>query len=119
MDLDGERVNKLVHTPTDHYTVGEDAIYYISKETGELFKLNTDGTTLNMLPKKRAFSIELINGHPACILDTNEAYGLVVFDKEGLPIFKTSDRVVNVSGEGNILLYKTYESQQSYNVRLT
>jgi hypothetical protein len=43
-----------------------------------------------------------------CILEDNETYGLVVFDKKENQTFKTSDKVADFCIEEYILLYKIY-----------
>ncbi|MGI6588969.1 MAG: hypothetical protein ACOX2N_09490 [Peptococcia bacterium] len=48
----------------------------------------------------------------------NEVYGLVVFDEHGKEIFKTSERMISASLAGDLLVYKTAESQKNYAVRL-
>ena len=45
-------------------------------------------------------------------------YGLVVFDEQGKEIFKISERVISASLAGDVLVYKTVESQKNYAVRL-
>ena len=49
-----------------------------------------------------------------CSLEDSQEYGLVVFNKEGNEIFKTSDKVVNCTLKENLLSYKVYESLNNY-----
>jgi hypothetical protein len=63
-------------------------------------------------------TIKIVDDKLICFLEENEAYGLVVFDEQDKEIFKTSDRVISASLAGDLLVYKTAESQKNYVVRL-
>ena len=114
---DGQE-NEIIDTAVFNYIVDKDRIYYISSDTRELFSRDNSGAEQALLSGKRVINMELVDGNLICVLDENEAYGLVVFDKSGKQVFKTSDKVNCASAEGNLLVYTTSETHNSYIVQL-
>ncbi|MDD2433630.1 MAG: DUF5050 domain-containing protein, partial [Clostridia bacterium] len=109
----------LINTPLSSYVVNsKGTIYYLTQENKELFSLDVNGVTRAMLPQKKMSTIKIVDDKLICFLEENEVYGLVVFDEQGKEIFKISERVISASLAGDVLVYKTVESQKNYAVRL-
>ncbi|MDD4048201.1 MAG: DUF5050 domain-containing protein [Clostridia bacterium] len=123
MGLNGEQEHVLLDTAINDYIIDGDQLYYVAKESGELFCQKNDGTVQCLMQERKVAHIQKANDYFVCILENNgeaygEAYGLVVLDKEGNQIFKTLDKVRTATAEGDYLIYKMEKSQQSYVVRL-
>lgn len=118
MGLNGENQSVFIDENVEEFEVDNDTVYYISHKTQEIFYKRVGENSKLLMKKQKVSRIDVSNDYIICTLEDKEDYGLVVFDKNQNTVFKTSDKVGSYWSDGDYIIYKTYDTNNNYIVRL-
>lgn len=118
MGLNGENQSVVIDGDVGWFKIDNDTVYYISDKTEEIFYKNVGENPKLLMKKQKVVGIDLGSDYIICKLRDREDYGLVVFDKNQNIVFKTSDKVDSYWNDGDYIIYNTYDTNNSYSVKL-
>lgn len=102
--VDGNKAEKLTDFILNDFTVLNNIVYYVTEEDKglELFKL---GESVSLNPGGHVRDLVNTEGYVYCIFEDSSPYKLIVFNKEGLQVFKTNADMRFASINQNRLFY--------------
>ncbi len=107
----------LVEERVQQYAVYEDQVYFTTSEG--LFRYSSKGLRESIAEDLKIESFKIQQGYFILQLHNDEAYGLIILDSEGGDIYKTTDKIVSMSVENNLVVYTTYINRNNYVLELT
>jgi len=104
--IDGSKAEKLTDFTVSNFTVLNNIVYYVTEDDKglELFKL---GESSSVNPAGRVSKlVNTDDGYVYCIFESNSPYKLIVFNKNGMEVFKTTSNIRFADINNNRLFYQ-------------